>query len=671
VKAPDLPNNESARQTALDQLRILDTPLEERFDRLTRMAARLLDAPIALISLIDRDRQWFKSSVGLDVSETPRSISFCGHAIFDRQPLVIEDTREDERFFDNPLVTGYPNIRFYAGTPLHSADGHALGTLCIIDRKPRTLSDEERQCLRDLADCAEEQISARELAIHYREQELAQQNESLIMLRQLADMLPGGLYQFRRYPDGRMSFPFTSKGVERSFGVTEEQAREDAAAIFAMIDPEDLPVVLTTIEESARLLTTWSVQFRVRAENGTSRWFEGHSTPQTLSDGSIIWHGYLEDIDGKKQALLRLQESEQQLRRLFELAPGGIILADYHTATIIDVNAAMLKSTGYRKDEFLKLDYRKLLAPSHPSQRTEALNELGATGYFGPVEREMVDCNGGSYPAIVHSMLRRSSSERKLLWVLVEDISERKKIERMKSQFVSTVSHELRTPLTSIIGAIGLLAGGTAGDLTPKARDMMAIAERNARQLATLINDLLDIEKLVAGKLDIILKRQPLQPLLEQAVTVNQCYGVQREITIDLAPDLPEAEVLVDGQRLLQALNNLISNAIKFSPDRGRIHLSAWHDVSDGKPTVTIAVRDNGQGVPEAFRDQIFQRFAQADSSDTRSQGGTGLGLAITRELVSVMAGCIGFESLPGQGATFWIRLPLANSDSHKKTAAC
>ena len=261
-------------------------------------------------------------------------------------------------------------------------------------------------------------------------------------------------------------------------------------------------------------------------------------------------------------------------------------------------------------------------------------------------------------------MLIRDSSERKLLWVLVEDISERKKIERMKSEFVSTVSHELRTPLTSIAGAIGLLAGGAAGALPPKAQDMMAIAERNAQQLATLINDLLDIEKLVAGKLSLDMLEQRLQPMLEHAVSTNQAYGAQRNIDIHLAPNTPETTVFVDSQRLLQALNNLISNAIKFSPDRGRVELSARQQISEGKPTVTIAVQDCGQGVPEAFRDQVFQRFAQADSSDTRSQGGTGLGLAITRELITVMAGEVGFESPPGQGATFWIRLPIASNDN-------
>lgn len=660
MKEPEVPANESDRQAALDQLRILDTPPEARFDRLTRMAARLLDVPIALISLIDRDRQWFKSCVGLDVSETPRSISFCGHAILIGLPLLVEDASTDERFRDNPLVTGAPNIRFYAGTPLHSADGYALGTLCVIDRIPRKLSKEDLQCLRDIADCIEEQISARELAIHYREQELQKQNESLIMLKQLADLVPGGLYQFRLFPDGRMSFPFSSKGIERTFGVTPAQARDNAAALFEMVEPEDYTAVVDSIKESSQHLSTWSIQFRIRQPEGRIRWIEGHSTPQKLSDGSIIWHGYLEDIDEKKRALLGLEESEQQLRRLFELAPSGIILADYHTGEIINVNASMLKSTGYSKEEFLNLGYRQLLAPDHLSKQAEVLEQLQQRGYFGPLEQEVVDRYGNSYPAIVHAMLILDSAGRKLLWVLLEDISERKKIERMKNQFVSTVSHELRTPLTSITGAIGLLAGGATGMLPQKAQDMMDIAQRNAKQLARLIDDLLDIEKLVTGKLNISMHRQPLLPLLEQAVSENQAYGIQRAITVHLAPDTPKTEIFVDGQRLLQGLNNLISNAIKFSPDKGRVDVSAQQQILEGSPTVTISVKDSGEGVPEAFRSTIFQRFAQADSSDTRSQGGTGLGLAITRELITVMGGEVGFESLPGQGATFWIRLPVS-----------
>ena len=140
MKTPEIPPNELARLQTLRSFDILDTPQEERFDRLTRMARRLFDAPIALVSLVDKDRQWFKSRIGLPVSETPRDISFCGHSILGEEVFIIPDASSDERFQDNPLVIDKPNIRFYAGCPLRALNGTQMGTLCIIDDKPRDLA---------------------------------------------------------------------------------------------------------------------------------------------------------------------------------------------------------------------------------------------------------------------------------------------------------------------------------------------------------------------------------------------------------------------------------------------------------------------------------------------------------------------------------------------------
>lgn len=148
---PAVPLNEASRLATLRGLDILDTPPEERFDRLTRLAQHLLNVPIAVVSLVDSNRQWFKSCQGLDASETPRSISFCGHAILDDQLFVIPDALLDPRFADNPLVAGAPYIRFYAGQPLKAINGSRLGTLCVIDRKPHQLTQEERDSLRDMA----------------------------------------------------------------------------------------------------------------------------------------------------------------------------------------------------------------------------------------------------------------------------------------------------------------------------------------------------------------------------------------------------------------------------------------------------------------------------------------------------------------------------------------
>ncbi len=164
MKAPEIPICENARLGSLNSLHILDTPPEERFDRLTRIASSLFQVPIALVSLVDRDRQWFKSAVGLEAKETSRDISFCGHTILDRDILIVNDALNDERFADNPLVCDEPEIRFYAGCPLTTTSGHTIGTLCLIDRHPRTFSDSEKIILRDLAAMVEREIELTKLA---------------------------------------------------------------------------------------------------------------------------------------------------------------------------------------------------------------------------------------------------------------------------------------------------------------------------------------------------------------------------------------------------------------------------------------------------------------------------------------------------------------------------
>lgn len=163
-KRASLAKNEQHRLAALEEAQILDTDAEERFDRITRIAAKLFNVPIALVSLVDKDRQWFKSCVGLDASETPRDQAFCAHAILEREPFIVRDTLLDDRFADNPLVTGGPKIRFYAGMPLADTSGFNLGTLCIVDTRPRDISETQIQELRDLGKMVEEQLSRAQAA---------------------------------------------------------------------------------------------------------------------------------------------------------------------------------------------------------------------------------------------------------------------------------------------------------------------------------------------------------------------------------------------------------------------------------------------------------------------------------------------------------------------------
>lgn len=234
------------------------------------------------------------------------------------------------------------------------------------------------------------------------------------------------------------------------------------------------------------------------------------------------------------------------------------------------------------------------------------------------------------------------------------DVTERKEVERMKSEFIATVSHELRTPLTAIVGALGLLKEVAGGRLPAEAATFLGMAQQNSERLAVLINDVLDIEKIESGQMEFQLLPVPLGGLLERAVSLNAGYAEKFGVRLELKP-APAVTVNADENRLLQVLTNLMSNAVKYSPAGAAVTISA--ETRAG--AVRVMVADRGPGVPEAFRDRIFGKFAQADSSDTRRKGGTGLGLSISRAIVEKHGGTIGYDSVPGQGATFYFDMPV------------
>ncbi len=282
---------------------------------------------------------------------------------------------------------------------------------------------------------------------------------------------------------------------------------------------------------------------------------------------------------------------------------------------------------------------------------------LGGSGELRITEVGLTDAMGQErWLQVVKRPLTMSNGACHVVTVAV-DISLRRRMEQMKTEFISTVSHELRTPLTAIRGALGMLVGGIAGEIGSSARPLLDIAHKNSERLVRLINDILDIEKLEAGRLPFHFSRCDVQGLVGQALEDLRPYADEYGVSLSFATaNGPVAEANLDPDRFAQVMANLLSNAIKHSPAGGVVSI----DLRGDGQTLEIGVQDQGQGIPEDFRSRIFERFAQADASDARKRGGTGLGLAITRTLVQQMQGRIGFDSQEGQGTRFWIRLPLA-----------
>ncbi|MDH5631525.1 MAG: PAS domain S-box protein [Gammaproteobacteria bacterium] len=1088
----------------------MDTASDERFDRLTRLAQQLFDAPIALITLVDARRQWFKSAQGLSVSETGRDISFCGHTILSDDILEIQDARLDERFANNPLVVAAPNIRFYAGAPLHSDDRMRVGTLCIADYKPRQLTEPQRKALRDLANCVETEI------IEHRRRH---QQDALVTLTRITTLHnddirellrealtigcaylglpigiissieaedyevlvqvspPGVLEDGARFELGKTYCSITLQsgdvlpvthmrksrhaghpcyqefGLESYIGVPLYMHGKSCGTLnFSSSEPRE-PRDFTGAElEFMRLFGDWVSSrlqqwqldrvvdlhrrlslaiSRAQSEfirqpdrnkafeslltdilkltnsdygfigevltgaggdlylktyaitdiswNDETRRFyqdnaplglefhnlktlfgsvltsreaviandpandprrgglpEGHP-PLTAFLGLPIYHntemvamlgianrpgGYDDSIVSFLAPMLttigqivdaantqkQLQESEDSYRNLFELSEDANMTLD--EAGFIDCNQATLAMFGASsKADFLGKHPSEISPEFQPDGRDSlsAADEKIATAFskgHNLFEWLHQRTNGEVFPAevlltpmmlggrnllqaVVRDITERKRTEKALhestaqlrsiimavpmvLWMLDKDgrflmsegrglkdlgltpgqvvgqsvfdvyadfpellntvkralrgetlfldqdvvdrtyethyqpwidqdgefrgtigvamditerkhaeaalresesrlsflllssptviytcdatppfgatfisanahrlmgyspeeftgdpgfwadhihpddaprvfenlpqlfehghhnheyrfrmpdgsyrwfyddlrlivdlngdpveivgswidISDRKRVEQIKKEFISTASHELRTPLTSIVAALGLISGDYLGDLPPQVREMVAIARKNSQRLSTLINELLDIEKLEAGKMAMNFKVQPLMQIVDQAVHDNQPYAEQYNVRFLADGRVDDINVSVDEQRLLQVLTNLLSNAAKFSPPGGVVRIRT----SRSGGNVRIEVIDKGPGISDEFRNRVFEKFAQADATNTRNSGGTGLGLAISRELIEQMEGRIGFESAAERGSTFYFELPVSNT---------
>jgi signal transduction histidine kinase len=641
MQAAPLPPNEEERIQALYRLKILDTAPEPQFDDLTALAAALTGCPIALVSLIDVNRQWFKSKCGIDGSETDRSLAFCAHAILNRDLMEIPDARQDPRFAEHPMVVGEPHVTFYAGMPLTSDQGFCYGTLCVVDTKPRSLSDEQRDLLQKLG---------RQVLRHMEARAGQQQSiNSSLLLARLLEFLPDGL--ITADVDGKLehvnSIARQWHGVDP--GTLPKERWYEYFKLYEADGMTLLPMKNNPITRVLRGERVRDVELVIRARNQFDRAVlcngDALVDDQGAPAGAVI---VMHDITARKEAQRRLAEKEKYLQALFDNV-GDPIMVFMEDGIVVSANNAAVGLLNLRGRS--DIDAFKLL----PGLRggIEFLgSEAGAVHHF---EANALLDNGDKLPVeLALSAIPRDGKARYV--IILRDLSEQKRMERMKDDFVSTVSHELRTPLTAISGALSLIQGGVLGEVPEPMRELLAVAARNSQRLSAIINDLLDMDKLLAGKMTFRFETVDLSPLLDEALATMRSYA--EPYGVNLARKGKTAvTVSVDTMRLTQVLTNLMSNACKFAPRDSSVILECAVE----RDTVLLSVIDSGPGIPEAFRARIFQKFSQADTSDTKGKGGTGLGLVICKELIERMHGAIGFESTPGKGTRFWVRLPVVS----------
>ena len=683
IKA-SLPSNETARLNALRTLAILDTPPEERFDRITRLASRLFEVPIVLVSLVDANRQWFKACYGLDSSETGRDISFCGHAILSDNILVIPDAREDERFWDNPLVTGDPFVRFYAGYPLSGPTGHKLGTLCLLDTKPRQFTQADREALTDLAKLVEKELGSADM-----EQSVRIIRESEVTTRKLAEDL-AMQKDLTTHLFEQCAVPVIGLNLQHEV-ILWNKAAEELTGFRAseLLDTTDQwrpfydhprPILGDMIIDQAYdQMKTLYGQFAYKASeatgalyaegwftriNGKARYLQNDSRPVYDKDGKLIAAiTTMLDVTEQKQTDEALKAQRDFGQQIMNNMAQGLIVTD-STGYYEYVNPAYAQMVGYSLDQLAGETMQQVVYDEDASNLA-ALWQRQVAGETVHHETQLRKADGVPLDVLLTAAPRYEDGKVTGSISVITDLTERKRIERLKSEFISTVSHELRTPLTSIRGSLGLVMGGVAGEVPPMALSMVEIAHKNSERLVRLINDILDVEKIESGKMVFHLKPLELLPLIEQSLEANQGYAEQFKVNLQLnqvGPKLAEARSNLDSDRFNQVLTNLVSNAVKFSPAGGTVEIS----MTEKGALIHLAVTDHGPGIPTDFQDRIFQKFMQADSSSTRQQGGTGLGLNISKAIVERMNGRIGFDTVVGQGTTFWVELPRWHDGSEE-----
>lgn len=715
---------DTRRLDALREYDILDTPPEKGFDDIVELARMTCSVPVALVSLVAGDRQWFKAQSGFAPCETSLDKSVCAHVLGSPDLLVIPDLSLDSRTRDNPLVTGEPYLRFYAGAPLEAAGGERLGSLCVIDLSPRPegLTDQQAVALRALAG---QVMSQMELRRSFAEREgllsgqaalIAQQN-ALIAAQAgvtraagdrsvILDTLVGGVMAAVAQAEGAvielregddLVYRSARGALEPHVGLRipidgslSGHCLQNAKAVLCpdlLVDPRvrrDLVGPLGARSAVCVPILRGDAAVGVlKLQSSRPDAFTGLDLHVATLFAGTIPAGLAEA--GEAEARRGMRAGEATLRTVMETLPVGVLIAEAPTGRIVDHNARaaailghdlVLDTSADLQDRWTGFhsDGRQIEPGEWPLDRVvhagEARADLeveyrrgdGSRAWVGFSAAPMLDVDGRRVGAVVVLTDIDGRKRSELQLAAAKEAAE--EANRAKSEFLANMSHELRTPLSAVIGYSEMLQeemeDGGHEDLLP---DMRKI-EANARHLLGLINDVLDLSKIEAERMETYVEDFAVDGIVRDvASTVESLIAAKDNVlTVDLATDLGEARS--DVTKLRQCLINLLSNAAKFT-EGGRITLKAERGERDGVDWLTFQVSDTGIGMSPDQQARLFERFTQADASTTRKFGGTGLGLSITRAFASMLGGDIAVASEEGRGTTFTVSVPARISGTN------
>ena len=435
-------------------------------------------------------------------------------------------------------------------------------------------------------------------------------------------------------------------------GFDKNNPLPNCGEIMERVHPEDRRLVRNTLRAGHQQGRSWELNYRLLMPDGTIKYIESRGEPTVDSEGNLL--KILEiimDVSDRVQAQKSQQRSEEQLELITDALP--ILIAYIDDRQCYRYNNRTYETWfGKSRSSLIGLPMKQLVGEENYHKMLPYI-EMALGGKEVTFEIQPVAENGSSYwMSATYIPDFAADGEVKGFFSMVEDITERKVIDRMKSEFISIASHEMRTPLTSIHGVVKLLCANRLGELTPQGKVMADMALRNSQRLVHLVRDILDLERMESGRDEINKSCCNSVTLVRQAIDTVSSMAKEQQITIET--NTKPIKFLGDRERLTQALTNLLSNAIKFSPVNSKIIVTSMLQQDD----VIFSVCDRGRGIPQDKLENIFERFQQVDASDSRKKGGTGLGLAICRHIIEQHGGKIWVESVYGEGSTFFFSIP-------------
>lgn len=616
--------NEDERLNALNSYGIMDTLPEQDYDAINRLASYICQTPIALVTFIDADRQWYKAKIGLDNNEIARSETFCRYTIMSDEILEVPDATKNELFSDHPAVTE-GGIRFYAGAPIIDNEGYRLGTICVIDTVPHHLNEGQRDALKTLS---------REVMSHLTLRRQKRELEQTVKLHNEFYNLFNNSPEIHCVINSEGKIQLINQSVTRVLGYTPEQAI--GLPIWHFLPKDERGPMFSLLEQGLKnKKKAYDLETRIVNLSGELKWISW----SVIAKGPS-WYASGRDITYQKKIVSELE----LLSLVASKVSNGVVISNADNE-VIWINSAFEKITGYNLTDVSNkalgdvlmgeltdvgiIQKARELSKNKQSFEVDLLiyRKDGQPLWISIINSIILDAAGSvdKYVEVIIDVTAKKKAELELIAAKEEALQ----LNRAKDMFMSVMSHEIRTPLNAVIGISHLLMDDNHDE---SQKENLKILKFSAENLMTLINDVLDFTKVETGNIVLEKIDIDLRDMVNSVVHSMQFKARDKDIFIkaEFDANLP-AFVVGDKTRICQILLNLIGNSVKFTEKGGITVDVKVIEESKNEARIRFEVSDTGIGIRADQINNIFESFKQADESITRLYGGTGLGLAITK----------------------------------------